>query len=113
MSVKESLRWSIIKKYAQRAGKEVLAMAEAAYLTLNDPEVSWRHKSVILGALVYLLTPVDALPDFLPGGYADDLSMMLSAVLAAGHVGKKHLKECRLKHGLAEKNPPAKKDSEQ
>ncbi len=102
MAIKETLQWSIVKKYARRAGKEVLAIAEAAYITLNDPDVSWRHKSVILGALVYLITPIDALPDFLPGGYADDLSVMLTAILATGHAGKKHLKNCRLKHGLKE-----------
>lgn len=97
------MKWETVKRYSQRAGKEVLAIAEAAFLTSKDPAVSWRHKGLILGSLVYLLTPIDALPDFLPGGYTDDISVMLAAVVAAGKVGQKHLKECRLKHGITSK----------
>lgn len=97
------LNWKKIKKYGQRAGKEVLAVAEAAYLTMKDPQVSLRNRGLILFSLVYLLAPIDAIPDFVPGGYTDDLSVMLTAIVAAGKVGKKHLEECRLKHGLVVK----------
>ena len=94
------MKWETVKRYSQRAGKEVLAVAEAAFLTMKDEEVSWRHRGLILSSLAYLLLPLDALPDFLPGGYSDDISIMLAAVMAAGIVGKKYLKECRLKHGI-------------
>ena len=97
------MNWAIVKSYSQRAGKEVLAIAEAAFLTMKDPSISWRHKSLIVTSLAYLLLPLDAVPDFLPGGYADDISLMLAAVVASGKEGKKHLKECRLKHGIITK----------
>ena len=94
-------RWEQIRRYSLRAGKEVLAVAEACYKTMLDPALSVTQKSLILGAIAYLLLPVDVYPDFLPGGYADDMSVMLGALYSAGKVGKKHLSECRLKHGLA------------
>ena len=97
------MKWETLRKYSQKAGKEVLAVAEATYKTFKDPELSWRHKTLIFASIVYLLSPLDAVPDFLPGGYADDLSVMLASLMAAGQVGKKHLQECRLKHGLVVK----------
>lgn len=93
-----------IKSYSQRAGKEVLAVAEAAYLTMKDPKVSWAHKLALMGALTYLLSPIDAIPDFLPGGFGDDLSVLAASLLAVGSVGQKHLKECRIKQGLSVKD---------
>lgn len=98
------MNWERVKKYSQKAGKEVLALAEACFLTMKDPFVSSHHKLLIVAALTYLLLPVDALPDFLPGGYADDLTVMFGALVSVGKVGKKHLKECRLKHGLVTKD---------
>lgn len=98
------MNWETVKKYSRRAGKEVLAVAEACFLTLKDPLVPSRQKALILGAIAYLLLPVDAIPDFLPGGYADDMALMFGALASAGKVGKKHLKECRLKHGLVTKD---------
>ena len=93
----------MIKKYSQRAGKEMMAIVEACYLTFKDPGVSLHNKGLILFAIVYLLTPIDVIPDFMPGGYADDITVLLSALGSAGKVGKKHLQECRLKHGLVVK----------
>lgn len=78
-------------------------MAEATYKTMVDPRLSLGHKTLLIGALIYLLSPVDVIPDFLPGGYADDISVMLSALVGAGKIGKHHLQECRLKHGLVVK----------
>ena len=94
------LKWKKIEKYSRRAGKEVLAISEAVFLTMKDPKISWAQKTLIVGSLAYLLLPIDAIPDFLPGGYVDDVGIMLSAIASAGKVGKKHLQECRLKHGL-------------
>lgn len=106
-----NLKWSVIKRYARRAGLEVRAMAEATYLTFRDPEVSYRHKSILIAALVYFLSPIDAIPDFLPGGFADDLAVMLSAVMATGRIGKKHLQFCRQKYQVELMSASEKKES--
>lgn len=94
------MNWQRVKSYSQKAGKEVTAIAEAIFRTFKDPSISFRHKTLLMGSLIYLLSPIDTLPDFIPGGFADDLSVMLAALLATGKVGKHHLKECRIKYGL-------------
>ena len=81
----------------------MVAVAEATYLTFKDPNVSYRHKAVLAGALVYLLSPLDALPDLLPGGLADDMSVLLAALYSTGVIGSEHLKKCREKRGLSPK----------
>lgn len=94
------MNWQTIKNYGQRAGREVCALAEACYRTLKDPRLAYRHKTLILTALIYFLSPIDAIPDFLPGGFVDDISVLLGALLATGQVGQKHLQQCRIKYGI-------------
>jgi uncharacterized membrane protein YkvA (DUF1232 family) len=94
------MKLETIRKYSRRAGLEALAISEAAYLTMRDPGVNARHKALLLGSLAYLLMPLDSIPDFLPGGYADDIGLLLATLGAVGPVGQKHLQKCRLKYGL-------------
>lgn len=82
----------------------MLSVAEACFLTMKDPKVSMRNKSLLLASLVYFVTPIDAIPDFVPGGYTDDLSVLMAALLATGIVGKQHLEKCRIKNGLKAQN---------
>ena len=96
------MNWERVKRYGQRAGKEILCLAEATFITMKDPQVSWKQKTLLMAALAYLLSPVDAIPDLLPGGYVDDMSLLLTTLLGVGSVGKKHLHDCRKKHGLVE-----------
>lgn len=45
----------------------------------KSPEVPLRLKLVIIGALLYLVLPIDVLPDTIPGvGLLDDLSVLLT-----------------------------------
>lgn len=32
--------------------------------------------TIIVGAIIYVVTPVDLLPDFIPAGFVDDLSIL-------------------------------------
>ncbi|MPN58554.1 hypothetical protein SDC9_206260 [bioreactor metagenome] len=38
-------------------------------------------KLTILGALGYFISPIDFFPDMLPGGYADDIAIIIGALL--------------------------------
>ena len=58
---------------------------------------------ILMGALVYLLSPIDGIPDFLPGGFVDDMSVLIAALYSTGFIGKEHLRACRLKRGLTQK----------
>ena len=48
---------------------------------VRDPRVPWWSKAATLGVVGYLVSPIDVLPDFLPGlGQLDDLYLALWAV---------------------------------
>lgn len=44
------------------------------------PSASASDKAVIAGAIAYFILPTDLIPDFLPGGYVDDASVVAAAV---------------------------------
>lgn len=43
-------------------------------------EVPLTQKTAILSALAYFVLPFDAIPDFLPGGFADDAAAVITAL---------------------------------
>ena len=48
---------------------------------MTDKKVAWYRKSIVVGALVYFISPIDAIPDLAPlFGYLDDLGV-ITAVL--------------------------------
>lgn len=70
--------------FARAAGRELVEKALTLYLVLRDPGTPRWAKSTILGALGYLIVPLDAIPDFIPAaGLTDDLGVL---VLALGAV---------------------------
>lgn len=75
--------WEKITTTAKKAGQEVVEKALQLYYTAEASETPGWLKAVIYGALAYLIMPLDAIPDFLPGGYADDLPIMAGALSAA------------------------------
>lgn len=51
-----------------------------------DPNVKWYRKSVVVAALIYFVTPMDAVPDFTPvAGFLDDLGVIAAAVKFLGN----------------------------
>lgn len=49
-----------------------------AYIEGRYPRIPWRALAAIIGGLVYFVTPLDAIPDFLAMfGLADDVAVLL------------------------------------
>lgn len=65
-----------VQSLPKSAGTKVLRMALTLYVLLKDPDVPMAAKVMIIGVLGYFIFPLDLIPDFLPGGYIDDLAMM-------------------------------------
>jgi uncharacterized membrane protein YkvA (DUF1232 family) len=64
-----------------RFAKEVKAL----YRYMRDKSVPWYRKSIIVGALIYFITPIDLIPDFVPlFGYLDDLGVIMATVKFLG-----------------------------
>jgi len=77
----EDAFWKKVGRIAGKAGSKMVYHALVLFYTLSDPSTPARYKTVIMGALGYLILPVDLLPDLLPfAGLADDWAALLAAV---------------------------------
>ena len=73
--------WTKLKNFAVSAGREVVEKALTLYYTAQNPNVPAWAKTVVVGALTYFVSPVDAIPDILVGvGFTDDLGVLLAAI---------------------------------
>ena len=70
------------QKFKQiKASKKLIEKALLLYVLLLDGDVSHRIKTIIILALLYLIAPFDAIPDFIPfNGLADDLAVLAAAL---------------------------------
>lgn len=75
--------WDKCKKYCKSIGEECLEKALYLYYATESDKCHIGHKTAIYGALGYLISPIDALPDFTPVlGYTDDASVIAGALVA-------------------------------
>lgn len=72
--------------------KDALAM----YFVVLDVRTPFWVKATAASALAYFVLPIDAVPDPILGGYADD-AMLLYSTLAAlhGHIHEEHVQRAR------------------
>ena len=67
-----------ISKIAKRAGAKLVYAALILYYTLQSEKVSKADKALIIGALGYLISPLDAIPDAIPiVGLTDDVGVLI------------------------------------
>ncbi|MBQ8655921.1 MAG: DUF1232 domain-containing protein [Prevotella sp.] len=67
-----------ISSVAKRAGSKFVYAALILYYTLQSDRVSKRDKALIIGALGYLISPLDVLPDAYPiVGLSDDMAVLI------------------------------------
>lgn len=96
----EAAFWDKLKRYARTAGRQVTESALQLYYALIDGDTPRWAKAVIGGTLVYFVVPLDLIPDFVPGGYVDDLGALASAMAAVlKSIKPEHSAKARLKAG--------------
>ena len=67
-----------ISRIAKRAGSKLVYAALILYYTLQSDRVSKTDKAIIIGALGYMISPLDVIPDAIPiAGLTDDLAVLL------------------------------------
>lgn len=69
-----------VHSFPSSAGSKVLRQAMILYVLLKDKDVPNWIKVSIIGVLGYFIFPFDLIPDFLLGGYLDDLALMAGLV---------------------------------
>ncbi len=56
---------------------KIISHLKALRRYMMDRDVKWYRKSIVVAALVYFITPFDAMPDFAPLlGYLDDIGVI-------------------------------------
>lgn len=67
-----------IHRIAKRAGAKLVYAALVLYYLIESDKVSLKDKAMIIGALGYLISPLDLVPDAIPiAGLGDDLSILI------------------------------------
>lgn len=78
---KSNLFWDKVMKYSKKAGEKTIYFSLLLFYTAKSPAVPKSSKMIIVGALSYLIFPVDLIPDFIPVvGLADDSAVVAGAV---------------------------------
>ena len=66
-----------ISRIAKRAGAKLVYASLVLYYTLQSDKVSMKDKAIIIGALGYMISPLDVIPDAIPiAGLTDDLAVL-------------------------------------
>lgn len=67
-----------IQRIAKRAGAKLVYAALILYYSVESDKVSIKDKAIIIGALGYLIAPLDLVPDAIPlAGLGDDLTVLI------------------------------------
>ncbi len=78
-----------IAKIAKRAGAKLVYVSLILYYTLQSDKVSIKDKAIIVGALGYLISPLDVIPDAIPiVGLGDDLAVLVYVLNKIGNVSE-------------------------
>ena len=91
--------WAKVRRYAKAAGKNLVETALQLYYAAESPQTPVAAKGVIYGALAYFISPIDIIPDLLPGvGYTDDLAVLLAAIgIVAANISPEIKEQARIK----------------
>lgn len=80
----EERLWEKIERVGKKINfaKDIMAL----YRYMKDSNVPWYRKSIVVGALVYFISPIDAIPDIAPlVGYLDDLGVIMAVLKFMGN----------------------------
>jgi len=80
--VEENL-WTKLERVGKKISfyKDILALVNY----MRDSLVSWHRKAIVVGALIYFISPIDTIPDIAPLiGYLDDLGVITALLKFLG-----------------------------
>jgi uncharacterized membrane protein YkvA (DUF1232 family) len=83
----------LLRMHRGRISK-IWADVQALWAMIKDPAAAWPSKAIAIGALLYLVSPFDAIPDFIPFfGLSDDAGVILAAAASLSMaLAKYHMK---------------------
>ena len=99
-----------MSKLSDRA-KQLKTDIPAVFLALKEKRTPWRAKIIGAVVVVYALSPVDLIPDFIPVlGYLDDIILLpLLIALCVKWIPREVFEDCKTRaEGLWNKGKPEK-----
>jgi len=89
--------WEKVRKNALKAGAEVIEKSLCMFEALKDKDTPAWAKTLIVGALGYFISPIDAIPDITPVvGFADDLGgLAIAFATVAAHIKDEHVERAK------------------
>ena len=75
--------WEKVEKVGKKLSftKDIKAL----FNYFSDKGIPWYRKSIVVGALVYFILPIDSIPDIAPlVGYLDDLGVITAVIKYLG-----------------------------
>lgn len=95
----ETSFWQKIAGVAKTVGRELIEKALVMYYSAMDPDTPVWAKTILIGALGYFISPIDAIPDLIPiVGYSDDLGAVAAALsMVAAHIKPEHKEQAKNK----------------
>jgi len=85
------------RKVAKKAAKAAGTPALTLYFAAQDKDTPKWASAIMIGALGYFISLVDAIPDFTPvAGYTDDLWVLsVATVVVAAHIKPEHIEKAK------------------
>jgi len=81
-----------IERMRQGAIEQIWPKIQALVKMIRDPKAAWASKTLAIGALIYLISPLDAVPDIIPGlGLADDAAVIIAVFTTLAYQLDKYL----------------------
>lgn len=88
--VKENLL-QFVERIGKKLAKGVIDSIKFLYSAMVDPRTPIEAKLIAIAALIYLISPIDIIPDIIPGiGFADDAAAIAAAVASISVILLKH-----------------------
>ena len=87
--------WQKLNTFARKAGHNLVEKSLQLFYAAESPDTPVWAKGVVMGALAYFISPIDAIPDPIPViGFTDDLGVLIGAVATiAAHITPKEKKK--------------------
>lgn len=74
--------FSVLKAFARKLGSKVVHEALCLWIVMQEDKAPAWARAVALGALGYLISPLDGVPDVIPMvGLADDAAVIAAAMI--------------------------------
>lgn len=83
-----------LKDLSGRALRLIVLKACLLYELLKAKETPYAVRLSIIAVLGYLICPIDAIPDPLPGGFVDDIALMMGILASLNNLISREIKQC-------------------